>query len=72
MTFLKLLRMEKASEILQEPDGFLQIKEIAYRVGYRDVSRFVRDFRNFSGYAPTAFRDNCSNKHQSNSEIDNK
>jgi AraC-like DNA-binding protein len=33
-----------------------QVKEIAYRLGYEDVSYFIRFFKKHTGYSPEAFR----------------
>lgn len=35
-----------------------QVKEIAYHLGYEDVSYFIRFFKKQTGYSPLAFRDN--------------
>ncbi len=35
-----------------------QVKEIAYQLGYEDVSYFIRFFRKHTGYTPEAFRNN--------------
>ena len=35
-----------------------QIKEIAYHLGYEDVSYFIRFFKKHTGYSPEAFRQN--------------
>jgi AraC-like DNA-binding protein len=35
-----------------------QITQIAYRLGYDDVSYFIRFFKKHTGYSPEAFRNN--------------
>ncbi len=52
--YLKALRMERASELLEAT--FLSIKEVAGKVGYNDSSRFMRDFKKFYGMTPSQFR----------------
>jgi AraC-like DNA-binding protein/mannose-6-phosphate isomerase-like protein (cupin superfamily) len=37
-----------------------QVKDIAYHLGYEDVSYFIRFFKKQTGYAPEAFRHNFS------------
>lgn len=50
------LRIEKAKRLLVgHPD--LEIKQIAFAVGYEDPLYFSRVFRRETGRAPTAFRD---------------
>lgn len=36
--------------------SFLSIKEVAYHVGVKDESHFVRDFKKAYGAAPTPYR----------------
>jgi YesN/AraC family two-component response regulator len=36
-----------------------QINQTAYRLGYEDVSYFIRFFKKQTGYSPEAFRNNC-------------
>jgi AraC-like DNA-binding protein len=35
-----------------------QINQTAYRLGYEDVSYFIRFFKKHTGYSPEAFRNN--------------
>ncbi|MEL6534085.1 MAG: helix-turn-helix domain-containing protein [Bacteroidota bacterium] len=37
-----------------------QVKEIAFQLGYEDVSYFSRFFKKHTGYSPEAFRNACS------------
>ncbi len=53
--YLKMLRMEKAREMLEET--FLNIKEIMTKVGIRDQSHFTRDFKRLYGVTPSAYRE---------------
>lgn len=48
------LRMMHAEELLNQ--SFLSVKEIAASLGFEDRSQFSRDFKKFSGCAPTKFR----------------
>jgi transcriptional regulator GlxA family with amidase domain len=52
--YLKVLRMEKAKVLLEST--FLNIKEIMNKVGVRDESHFVRDFKNICGKTPGQYR----------------
>ncbi len=52
--YLKQLRMERAAHLLQTT--FLNVKEIMLKVGVRDESHFVRDFRQAYGTTPTRYR----------------
>ncbi len=51
--YITHLRMNRAKEMLLTSD--LRIRDIAREVGYRDEFYFSRRFRNFAGYAPTAY-----------------
>jgi AraC-like DNA-binding protein len=35
-----------------------QVTQIAYHLGYEDVSYFIRFFKKHTGYSPEAFRNN--------------
>lgn len=52
--YLKALRMRKAKELLEET--FFNVKQIMLRVGVKDQSHFVRDFRELYGQTPAAYR----------------
>ena len=52
--YLRFLRMERAKYLLET--SFLSVKEIAYQVGVRDESHFVRDFKKTYGVPPTSYR----------------
>ena len=55
--YLNRLRMEKARELLEDNDASaLSIKEIAAKVGCRDLSHFVRDFQQRFGLSPRRYR----------------
>lgn len=52
--YLKRLRMQKAANLLLR--SFLSIKEVAFQSGARDLSHFVRDFKQYYGVTPSQFR----------------
>lgn len=52
--YLRDLRMKVAATLLQET--FMSVKEIMVRVGFRDNSHFVRDFKRINGMTPTQYR----------------
>lgn len=52
--YLKLHRMEKAKNFLENTE--LLIKQIAYHVGYRDLSNFNHDFKKTFGTSPSEYR----------------
>lgn len=57
-SFLKQTRLERAAMLVQStPEKILQV---AHRVGYKNVSHFVRDFRAKYGMTPLQYR----KKHQ--------
>ena len=51
---LAAIRMERAAELLR--DSRLTVREIAYRVGYRQPAQFAKAFRRHHGLAPAEFR----------------
>ena len=52
--YLRCLRMERAKYLLET--SFLSVKQIAYKVGMKDESHFVRDFKKAYGVPPTPYR----------------
>lgn len=54
MQYLKVLRMQKACNLLET--SLLSIKEITAKTGFRDVSHFTRDFKKAHGITPTEHR----------------
>ncbi len=64
MTFLKDLRLEKARELLEDENNFLQIQEIRIKVGISHDSHFTRDFKEKFGLTPTEYRRRHSEKMQ--------
>ncbi len=53
-TFVLKLRLEKACELLQDTD--LTVKEISSKIGYIDVSSFIKIFRNKYNVTPGNYR----------------
>ncbi len=52
--YVKRIRLQKAREFLER--GFLLVKEIAFLVGYKSVSQFIRDFSETYGESPLEYR----------------
>jgi transcriptional regulator GlxA family with amidase domain len=52
--FLRSLRMQKAQSLLES--SFLTVKEVSFQSGFRDVSHFVRNFKQRYGMTPSEFR----------------
>jgi transcriptional regulator GlxA family with amidase domain len=52
--YLRSLRMQKAQALLES--SFLTVKEVSFQSGFRDVSHFVRDFKQRYGMTPREFR----------------
>lgn len=55
MTYLARLRIRMASSMLH--DTRLPINEVAYRVGFNDVTHFGRTFRKYMGCTPSEYRE---------------
>jgi len=53
--YMKHIKLRQAKSLLES--SFLTVKEIAFRVGARDVSHFVRDYKTVYGETPTDARD---------------
>jgi two-component system, response regulator YesN len=52
--YVELLRMQHASQLLKESDESLS--EIVYKIGYLNVSSFIRKFRQETGMTPGEYR----------------
>lgn len=59
-SLLNRLRLDEAGRLLASTD--LQVSEIGFKVGYRNVSHFHRVFRDRFGAAPGAFREALQNR----------
>lgn len=53
--YLRLLRMERAAELLET--SYLSVKEVMAKVGVTDESHFVRDFKKTYGLTPAKYRE---------------
>ena len=53
--YFKSLRLERAKQLLET--SFLSTREIMARIGVRDESHFVRDFKQAYGLPPIQYRD---------------
>jgi YesN/AraC family two-component response regulator len=53
--YLQALRVDHAKELLVA-DRYLRISEVAYAVGFNDLSHFDRTFRKVVGHSPTEYR----------------
>ena len=59
-SFRELLEQEqsqRAKQLLK--DSSLDISEVAYQLGYRDVGNFSTAFKRWTGFTPRAFRQSC-------------
>lgn len=56
--YLNKLRLTEAARLLSENDK-ANVAEIAYRVGYNNVSYFNKLFKNEYGYTPKTFKNIC-------------
>jgi transcriptional regulator GlxA family with amidase domain len=56
--YLKQFRLETAKGLLTS--SYLRVKEIMFKVGLKDESRFVRDFKTVYGVTPKQYRMNNS------------
>jgi AraC family transcriptional regulator of arabinose operon len=52
--YLKSLRMQRAKQLIDST--FLSTKEIMQRVGMRDESHFVREFKKIYGLPPASYK----------------
>ena len=53
--YITELRIAKAKELLFERE--LSLSEVCMRVGYTNVSNFIRVFQKYTGMTPAKFRD---------------
>ena len=57
MEYVTRLRMKEARELLSQSPA-IKIKDIAERLGYRNVQSFIRYFKIYYGVTPVEFRRN--------------
>jgi AraC-like DNA-binding protein len=68
MHYLKMLRMQEAKVLLETT--FLTVKEIVAKVGLKDESHFVRDFKIINGCTPAQYRQMLYLKAKENKEVE--
>ena len=56
--FIQITRFRKAFNILQSTPQ-ISISKVAYDCGYYDKSHLIKEFKMFTGYAPTQLLDIC-------------
>ena len=52
--YVKILRLEEAKALLENPQ--MLVKEVVFKIGARDVSHFVREFKHSFGITPKQYR----------------
>ncbi len=52
--YTRRLKLEQAAELLG--NSFLSVKEVACKVGFDDISHFVRNFKSRFGLTPSCYR----------------
>lgn len=52
--YLKAQRMQRAKELLETT--FLNVKEVMLKVGAKDTSHFIKDFKKAYGLSPSQYR----------------
>ena len=57
--YLHSLRLQQARQILET--SYLSVKEVMAKIGVRDESHFVRDFKKVYGLTPARYRDQFMN-----------
>jgi transcriptional regulator GlxA family with amidase domain len=60
--YLKHLRMQEAKRLAEST--FLNVKQIMNKLGMRDESHFVRDFKRIHGDTPSQYRLSCDGSWQ--------
>ena len=53
--YLTKLRMEEAKRLLSDPDA--AIADVCQKVGYTNVSHFIKIFQKYEGTTPAKYRD---------------
>ena len=62
MQYAKIIRIEKACELLE--NNKININQIAYKVGYTNISTFIKNFKEVTGKTPKDWRQNIRQKVQ--------
>ena len=58
MQYTKMIRIEHACELLEKKD--ININEVAFRVGYTNLTTFINNFKDITGETPKQWRKNKS------------
>jgi len=58
--FIKTIRIKQAAELLANQK--VQVSEIAYAVGFSNLSHFSNSFKEFYGISPTEYAEKYKNK----------
>ncbi len=58
--FIKTIRIKQAAELLANQK--VQISEVAYAVGFSNLSHFSNSFKEFYGISPTEYAEKYRNK----------
>lgn len=60
--YIRNIRLQKSKELLEQTSD--SVSEIAYNVGFNNVSYFIKCFHEYYGYSPGEFRKNGFKKPQ--------
>lgn len=58
--YARIARFQKSLKLLQNHPIDGSLAQLAYQCGYADQSHFIREFKLFSGYTPSALTDVCT------------
>ncbi len=56
MQYQRILRFQRALDLLRNPPQHGTLTNIAYRSGYFDQSHFIREFKGFTGLLPSEYK----------------
>ncbi|HTG01096.1 MAG TPA: AraC family transcriptional regulator [Nitrospirota bacterium] len=54
MKYVAALRIDRAKELLKQQD--ISVSNVASKVGFRDLSNFIRQFKKVTGVTPSRYR----------------
>ena len=58
--YARIVRFQKSLKLLQHCSENINFAQIAYQSGYADQSHYIREFKLFSGYSPSALLNVCT------------
>ena len=58
--YARIVRFQKSLKLLQHCSENINFAQIAYQSGYADQSHYIREFKLFSGYTPSALLNVCT------------